>query len=482
MLPFGLGPYDLENDFVLAILGAVLFLPGAIGRAGWKHLIASGLIGVISAFVTDWLVMFASPPHTPYWWIILWPASLLMFAGATEWFMARRNGPVALAWMVLACLSAGLGFSVVLFVLRYTSWLGGRVGPDISILLMAGASWVAIPFGHRLAGERGGAKRLVALALGGMSLVGCVAFFQVGVYELAKISFNDHGPFSRQVATEFLNVRGQPADYEFLWSKLEADDWSEPIGYPVGIYGDWRATAIEFLARRDRAGAANRLGKLLKRHPKPQLIDATRGLFIEQKCYDTVPIIMRYALVEGISPSPFATVGWDRHKRALEELKVPQVAKARILSAMGQLVVNEAFQARKEERPTRDMADILHVGGHFREDLTEFLGEDAGSDLLDWYELYDEVIDVVPTPLTPQLHQETNRVVNAFERYYLARGKWLKWSQEIDSRKETEPMPPCWGVVTTVDLEAEVDRYVGAVRMLVGENSDDHDDSDPDLF
>jgi hypothetical protein len=482
LLPLGLGPYDLDNDVVFALLGGVLFLPGAIRRASWKHVVRLGLVGAIAPFLTDWLVRSVTPPHSPYWWFILWPTSLILFAGASEWCVARRCGFQALGWMLLSCLTVGLGFAVILFLLRYTNWVGERIGPDLSLLALAAVAWLAIPFGHRLAIAPQPYKRPLSLAMLGATLATCVAFFQFGVYTLARLSFHDHGPFSRQLATEFLNIRGDPGDYEFLWTKLVEADWNEPIRYPVGVYSDWRATAIEFLARRNRPGTAKRLAVLLRAHPSPTLIDASRGLFVEQQRYETAPIIMRFALVEGMSPSPFAVVGGDRHKRALEDLKVPQVAKARILSAMGQLVVNEAFRAREEGRPPRSTSDVWQIGGQSREYLEKFLGEDAGSDLLDWYDLYDEVIDNVATPLTPQLHQETSQVVNAFERYYVAHGKWRKWAKGVDSRKESEPAPPNWRCVTTTELETEVDRYVGAVDMLVGDSGDKDDNADPNLL
>ena len=53
MLPLGMGLYDLQNNFVLAAIGGMFFLPGAIRRANWKHAATLGLVGIVSAFVTD---------------------------------------------------------------------------------------------------------------------------------------------------------------------------------------------------------------------------------------------------------------------------------------------------------------------------------------------------------------------------------------------------------------------------------------------
>jgi hypothetical protein len=145
-------------------------------------------------------------------------------------------------------------------------------------------------------------------------------------------------------------------------------------------------------------------------------------------------------------------VGKDRYRIALEEMGVPQVVAAWLY----QEVILQVAAGRLREQnggsayvPPAD--EELTIRDEMRRRLAALLGEDAGPFYLDWEALYEDRIDEVPTPLSPEQHDEVNRVVKCFADY------WLAWA---DCPKGAELPEPNWNATTIDQLEADVDRYV----------------------
>jgi hypothetical protein len=207
---------------------------------------------------------------------------------------------------------------------------------------------------------------------------------------------------------------------------------------------DWRYTAIVLLIQHDPDQAAESLSRLLLKRPSKQLIDMTEGLFVKHRRYETVPIYMRYALIESIHPSPVALVGQDRYKIALDELGIPQVAKAWLITAAYSQVLFEAVKAREQSRPMNLRDDDFMVSMPLSERLTRLLNldADAGRRVVDWQAVYATNVQKAPSPLNDSQRKETDRVLACFGEYETARSEWFRAINETDGMRPPEPVEP----------------------------------------
>ena len=469
----GLQLGDLWSDAVYVSVGAALFTPGALRRGLTRQLVLLTLIGGMTPLLVGWLIRVFLPDRMPIAWTMIWPVVLVAATGIADWYFARPGDFNSLGWMLLSCLAAGAGGAIPYGVLAYTAWFG-QWDLGAAVILLAVVSWLAVPLGHRLSSPTQARQRFWLTSLAPLAIVAYVLMFHSGFFWFARASLRGRGPFSRSLAVSILELRGRSSDYSFLLASLNEADWSQPTRYPVGRDGDWRTTAVQALIRHDSQWAARQLGALVVAHPSEALLDMTDGLFLEKPSHETVPIIMRYALLESIQLSEFAIVGQRRHKETLTKLRVPQVAYAWILDVRYQYILRELIRARDERRRLRLLDDEITANKSQREFLAGLLDDDAGPSLLDWFDLYEARIDHLLTPLSAELHAETSRIVVAFQRYHAALVRWRQWSAATKPDKSQHPREPDWNIPTTAGLEQEVSRYVSEVDSKLGQPGGNH--------
>ncbi len=243
---------------------------------------------------------------------------------------------------------------------------------------------------------------------------------------------------------------------------------------------------------------------LLQSRPTPHLAGASAHLLVEQRRYEAVPILMRYALLaEGFGPS-----FWCRD--ALEHMKLPRASL---------LVLR---YAARWDFP-RTMEREFRIGRRERERVTSLLGKDVGANLSDWVAYYEKVIDDLPTPLPQPYKERTDRVIRCAADYRAAQSRlyhgrcvltarWLRedgqgelalkrakvlmgksdlerlivmsrdvemmlWNYPIHvdrpyykrAARELAVQEPNLDAPTTDDLRREIDKYVEAVRRATAE-------------
>ena len=296
-----------------------LFLPGSVKRWKATHLFLMGGLGAVATPLTSWLLVVFRVSGNSLWDEFAVPASVMVLLGVGEWLLRPGDSMRRLGWIGACCLGAAGGYSIIAFFVSRSPILMS-VRPFALPPLLVVAAWLAIAAADRIAaGTRQtllAGYASVALLLGGFFFT-----YHIGIYELAKISLTGGGVFSRDYAVVLLAHRGRDSDYELIVEQLHRADWTEPSHYPPGggsTAGDWRETAVERLIRHDAGFAAERLAALLLEQPSRQLIDMTDGLFVEQNRYETVPIFMRYALVESTRLALLVDVNEDRLQASFE--------------------------------------------------------------------------------------------------------------------------------------------------------------------
>ena len=115
-----------------------------------------------------------------------------------------------------------------------------------------------------------------------------------------------------------------------FWKALEETDWSVPLPQS-GAEADVCRWLVNAVAEPDEAGAAQRLSRMLLQRPTRELAKSCASLFAKQQRYETVPLLLRYA-VSGISECT----------EALTAMKVPCAALAIIYQSS---VYNVIFQS-----------------------------------------------------------------------------------------------------------------------------------------
>lgn len=463
---FGMDLSEESYEVVFVGIGVSLFVPGAIRRRNVKHVLAMCAFGTVAPFLTDWVVSLFISPDRFLLWYVLWPAAWMTLIGVVEWLMAPGGSIRVLAWIAFACQSATAGFGVLFFLVRRT-WETSSVAYSVSLVLMALVTWIAVPWGFRLASSTRRRAPFLALGAALTMVTFCVFMFTSGIYSLAKASLLGYGPYSQRSASLLLDFRGRESDYEFIFDRLCDADWSKPD--PTMTARDWRKTSVEVLIRHDEDWATARLADLLVEQPSRTLIDMTDGLFVEKTCYETVPIYMRYALADSREHSYFALVGANRYKLALQELGVPHVVHAWLIDRTYSAVFAEMVRASDEGRePNLEGIDIL-VSNELRMYMVEILGEDAGPHLSDWEMFYEARIESLPTPLSEAQQDELERVIRCDEQYIIALAEWRDFVKQTTLQawvQAVKPTEPDWDVPTTGALEEEVMRFVRDVKIV----------------
>jgi hypothetical protein len=433
-----------------------LFIPGAVKRWNWRHILLMAVLGAALAVIGQVLSRTAIVAHSKILTVLIAALSLLLL-GLGEIFLQRKRNWKNLAWLVSGVIAASAVYFLARDYLWATGWmvsLPNRYGSTgsqalvdvIKLPLLAVLAWLTIPVCLRIAASGSKAKRL---ALGG-TFAGAVAAYVVFAhflwYPLMEISVKGGGPFEQAAAVRSLARRGRDSDFERIWRVLEEADWTNYLTDEWSYIGDWRRMAIAYLAWRDSADTAEKLSRLLRHRPQRHLADAAAELLAKHKRYETVPILMRYAL----------SVYDERCITALEQMNLPRAA----FPIMRSEIVSEASISGKQ---------LTRFSKETCERLTPLLGSDPGNKVYAWLQLYDKVIADRPTPLPEPIRQETDQVITSMLLYYVYEndgaqisfdlGRQKKWSHEQVRKMIRSIRKPDWDVITTEELEQEIEAY-----------------------
>jgi len=512
---FDLLRYPVNTHLRGALLAVTLFIPGALKRFNVRHaLIMSALALVCLCLVGLTFPVIPWPKGTLFpWYAFALHGLTVCLIGLGEFLLTGQRSWRKLAWIGCAGVAVSLLVCLVREMLHWSGWWIAIPGPGSTAhrplsaateyLLIAALTWAIVPLVVRASSsvER---RRLAAAIAGLVGLAaGTWAFFGAGVYPLAEWSLTRTGPFCRHHAAWLLAQRGTREDFERLWAEIQQADWQEGLGNwqveRAWLYQqqEWREVSVSILARHDGAGTAQRLSEMLVADPAPALAEVSADVLAQNRRYEAVPILMRYALLGRGYYS-------DVCKKALEDMRLPRAA----------IPIFVAVRRYGQASASYVQGQDLELGAEYRSRLTAVLGWDAGANLTAWTKLYDERIRDAPSPLPESIRAETDLVIacfvdywNTFQRWYRARGalsrrmladdgkaseaqafdEWRRQQsgkvypfEPIDPeverqaeiiqhylRRATEAMrvaPPNWHVPTTQAFSREIDAYIKRVN------------------
>ena len=476
LLPMLIANYsgiDWPDTASFAIFGVTLFIPRAIQHRDWRGLAGMAVFGAIAPFLTHWAIVALAPRDSLFVNTIANPLILVLLAGWAEWLRSSEDSWGSLSCVTIAGCGAAFALGLVSYLIDVLPLLSDWTRYYLYSALLVTAVWLSIPWGFRISRHPTSTWRVAS----GFGLVIAAAgycwFMSSGVYWLAERSLQGAGPLDKKNSVQLLARRGKETDFQLIADKLADADWDAPFAYPANQWDntyDWRYQAVNVLIEHDESLAAERLSAILLARPSRQLIDMTEGLFVRQRRYETVPIYLRYAEVESMKVSAFATVGRDRFKLALEELRVPQVVNPWLRAAIYTQIFSGLLRARQEGREFTISDDQLVVNTALRNKLKPFFGKDAGKFYLDWNALYEEAIQTAPSPLSDSVRHEADRVVECFEEYHIANGR-LAEAQTLAKQNNwtspIEPAKPNWDIPTIEGLQREIDEFGRQVEMAI---------------
>ena len=456
---------------------ATLFIPNALRRLNWRHVLAMLALAGLRCGVDA--AIAGGPVGLPYpYFFIVWPAISIAIAGFGEWLLASPRPWRSLLWVMAFAAAAGCVLALIQRPLDFTgiavSIPGGSgsryaLGDIIYWPTLVVLTWIAIPTGLELGRHASnGYERRIAAGLAMASAAAFLLFFHIVVYQLAHRSLVLGGPFGRGSSVSILETRGNLSDQQALWDALETADWSKSA---YEEWPDYRKICVDVLVRQDRGAAARRLSKMLRDRPSQALANFAARVLADERRYEAAPLLTRFALLRD-----------SECTEALEAMKVPCAAIAIV------------WGISPYELPMSPTADFP-IGQARRERLAQILGRDAGPNLSDWTSYYEAVADRMPTPLSEKLAAETNRVTQAMVSYWAAAERLAKaeyrlaalrlkadgidkqggeWAaielQEGYIPKAFTDMavpPPDWGVRDVASLEKEIADYSARVDTMI---------------
>jgi hypothetical protein len=383
----------------------VLVVPGAVRRMDWRHalvmLVLGGTCYALTRFIHE--LPFISFPY----YLVVWPAGLMLIVACAECLLVEPRVARRFAWAVVLSLGAGCMISLVESYLRYTgksSMVPGirgfseeRLWSDLLFWpLRVVLGWIVVSLCLKLSTRKTRWSGVLAGAVVFASITLFLLFFNVFMFPLAMSSLRGQGPFTRAYGAVIVNMHATSADRQAMWEALEKSDWSKPWN---GSESDYREVCITALAAHDQPATARRLLAMLQGHPSASLAELSAKTLTDQKSFDAVPILLRYALIN---------VDNSKCTAAVEAMNVPEAA----------LVILR--EASFYDRPAPLTPDFPIRPNH-RDRLIRLLGADAGPNFRDWAALYDTAHSI-PTAVPPMVNQETKRVVNAVDSYWSADG------------------------------------------------------------
>ncbi len=305
--------------------GVVLFVPGAIQRRKWEQVLLAAAVGAAAPSLAQWIAAPARASQDLLF-LLLWPLVVMLLVAFTEWILADARRWQPLAWMAACCLAAA--------ALDRSGFLGVHYGtlpewlkPLLTAPLTALLTWSAILLGQRLAERRRATQATAAAAIAAV-VIGAVVMSEWGVYELAKPSLRGDGPLTRLFAAMLLANRNSNDDRALLLEALERAeaDGGKARAQAEPLDADWRRLAVNALIRHDPAEAAKSLAGLVERHPSDDLLELCLDLLVEQRRYEVVPILERYALLQEGAYPRYAWANKGCYADALVKMHVPQGA------------------------------------------------------------------------------------------------------------------------------------------------------------
>lgn len=463
--------YDPREYWTVSVLSTVaLFLPGAIRRWKWRHVVVMLAAGPLG-YGLQWGLQQLMPAHYRWMLAVGVEATPILVLGLGEMVLSGRLSRRGVLWLV----GGATAIAALVQLAGWWTWLAGwRVSlPDrygtgnyaVSGLIMTPLTvllvWSLIPLCNRISRAGPIRWRLALLGFFVLAYGATCLFMEFLSYPCAQRSMLNDGPFDREASVRWLVKRGTDVDFELIWKSVEQSKWTRSAwrrSEDEPSYSYWRGTAISALAWRDSAGTANRLSSLLRRNPSVYIAEDSAKLLAEHQKYEAVPLLMRYALAED---------SWICSE-ALEKMNLAEAA----LPIIRHDVASEArFTGKQLER----------LEDHTRKRLARLLGRDAGPNVGDWLALYDQVAPDAPTPLSKSVRDETTRVIAAWLVYHQAADDWAtncfqqvrrqglsgEAGMEEVRRLLATVAKPNWNVVTTADLSNEVEAYSSRISEAI---------------
>jgi hypothetical protein len=464
---------------------APVFLPGAVKRLNWRHglvmLLMAGAVLAVSEVLEQTPVARLSWLPAPYL-LMTEVGSALLLAGLGEMFLTRQWRRPAMVRLAAASLAGACVVAVVQDGLSWCAWqihvpLGQGAHQTFTAVdlfalpLMAVVVWLAVPAVIRAGDPAAGWRRPALAAAIGAAIGGFAAFYGLLLYPLAEQSAHGNGPFPKHRAGLLLEMRGSSQDFARLAQILETADWTREPN--LNALPDWRDVYVCILARHDSPAAAERLSALLAATPTPTLAWLSASLLAENKRYEAVPLLARYAM-RGHN-------GSEACLEALEEMRIPQATHA-ILQEVAD------FQYGNRRLPA---GQDFELAPNRQRRLTTLLGCDEGASYQAWDRACNERMKAAPTPLSPELQAETDRVVQSIARFREARDrltdacrnliqKLLAESGKQDeaahkactlkARKSLLVKGPNWNAPTTQEFAVEIDAFAARVEASIAKN------------
>jgi hypothetical protein len=473
--------YDPRESIVIyVLLWGVLFLPGAIKRWKWRHVLVM-LAAATLAFVAVSVVLTLSPSHYRWFLAACVKATPVVILGVAELLLNRRMSIRGLAWVLGGAVAVGVVLELAIQATTLTGWtislpsrygtgryqVAGEIYWPLTVFLV----WMVIPLCVRFSAPKGPRWRFAVAGFFVLIYGATAMFMEVLSYDLAERSVITGGPFDRAHSVGWLATRSSEKDMDRMWKAVEQTPWTRSKGRMSDgdeLRDDWKMVAINVLASKDSAGTADHLSTLFRRQPSIYVAEDAADLFVKHRRYEAVPLLMRYALAEDSS------ICTD----ALEAMGLPMAALPIIRGEV-------AFEARLTGK------QLTQFNDNTRKRLSRLLGEDVGLNVTDWGTLYDQIAQSVPTPLPKPIQDETNRVIAAWLVYHQAAEEWATvcfqrvrhngLSGEAGMaevrRLIAAVAEPNWDVLTTMDLETEVSDYASRVSKAIEEVGVDGSDS-----
>ena len=398
------------------------FVPGAVRRLNWRHaLVMTGLAVVFD--LGNNAVRSLTMADTPYPTVVL-ACNFLMFLvlGTAEGLLIRAWSWRGFGLLTAAGAAGALVLGMADSLLYWSGWLlflpqiftygvQYHLSSLLACPLLLAWAWTTTPAALRRGPVM--SRRGWLTVAGGVAATATafVLFYGLVAYDLAEWGMTGRGPMARCYATLILEYRGQSSDFALIWQQLEAADWRKTARARMLVEPweagneddevDWRQWAVQILCRHDSPAAADRFSALLLAHPSPTLAQYAAPVLAENRKYEAVPVLLRFALA----------MRQEESRVAILRLRVPQAVLCTLREAADQAELHN-----RREPGTRDFE--LRKEEHRQ--LVDLFGRDLGPNWRDWAYSYDESISDVPSPLPPEVREETDRVVDCYGLYVQA--------------------------------------------------------------
>ncbi|HET6246155.1 MAG TPA: hypothetical protein VFE47_00505 [Tepidisphaeraceae bacterium] len=430
-----------------------LFLPGALRRGNWRSLsfALAGASLATAVFLTTRDINVRGI-YLDLGFDLAIRIIILLLLAVSETTMLKDRRWTNLAWLACAAIGAACIVSIVI------GFLAGRRldlhlhngatenvdwGHFFAAMITAVVAWTMFAWASRAAaGKKASRKGFVAAC--SIAVAGWIGLFVVALPSLARRSVMGNGPFSRRQAIWMIHERAAPEDLRCVYAALDHADWSAvALDYISG--DDWREYYVDCLADRDGSNAARVLSQKFIAHPHRAMADICAPLFVREKRYETVPLLLRYARMTDDAYVFSGSIFSDVCVNALEKMQVPQAADGIIQEQWVQEILRghspPAFDAATQNR------------------LTRLLGTNAGADARDWESLYERIISTAPSPLSADQRKEADLVNASADRLFAAAARLQQAGVSM-----TAVAQPDVDVVTAEDFSREIDAYCRRVN------------------